>query len=201
MTDLASAAAPDPDAVPVPRQRALVVLLIGLPGAGKSLVADALEQRLGLHRVCRDRIRKTMFPGGGDSFAEKRAAFRAALIALEIHCALGRSCVLDGMTLARERDRQRVQALLRRYQAVPVPVFLECPTHLARQRIADDLRTGEHPAPDRVPELVDLVAARFDPPPDDALRVNAARDAGAVVATVVDLVQERGLQAGIFRRR
>lgn len=43
-------------------RRPLVVALIGLPGAGKSTVARALEQQLGLRRVCRDAIRHALFP-------------------------------------------------------------------------------------------------------------------------------------------
>src|SRR5690349_10105105 len=76
----------------------VVVALIGLPGAGKSLVARALEDQLGLRRVCRDAIRHAMFPKCSYSFAEKRAAFRGMLLALEINCMLGASSVLDGVT-------------------------------------------------------------------------------------------------------
>jgi predicted kinase len=178
----------------------MAVLLMGLPGSGKSVLAIALAERFGLQRVCRDRIRAAMFPGSGNSFAEKRAAFRAALLALEIHCALGRSCVLDGMTLARDRDRRRVQALLGRYGALAIPVFLDCPPALARERVAADHRRGAHPAPDRVPALVDLVAARFDPPPREAYVVDASQPAESVAAQVASLVEARGLQAGVLRR-
>src|SRR6185312_17112682 len=86
----------------------IVVALIGLPGAGKSVVARALEDQLGLRRVCRDAIRQAMFPKCSYSFAEKRAAFRSMLVALEVNCLLGESSVLDGMTFSRRRDLLRV---------------------------------------------------------------------------------------------
>lgn len=178
----------------------VVVLLIGLPGAGKSRVAAALQDRFDLHRVCRDALRAAMFPGCGTGFAEKRAAFRAALLALEIHCALGRSCVLDGVTLARDRDRKRILAMLRRYQAMVVQVHLDCPPAVARQRVAKDLAAGNHPAADRVPEMVEIVASRFDPPPPEALRVDASIDPETVAARVIGLVETAVRQAGVLRR-
>src|SRR4051794_27330675 len=46
----------------------VVVALIGLPGSGKSLVARALEDQLGLRRVDRDTIRHAMFPKCSYSF-------------------------------------------------------------------------------------------------------------------------------------
>src|SRR5688500_17017782 len=48
----------DASAAPPP----LVVALIGLPGSGKTVVARALEEEFGLHRVCRDEVRRAMFP-------------------------------------------------------------------------------------------------------------------------------------------
>src|SRR6478736_4260144 len=77
--------------------RALIVTLIGLPGAGKSTVARTLERRLGLRRVCRDAIRQAMFPRCDYTFIEKRAAFRTVLLAVEINCLLGEPTVIDGM--------------------------------------------------------------------------------------------------------
>ena len=90
---------------------ALIVTLIGLPGAGKSTVARTLERRLGLRRVCRDAIRQAMFPRCDYTFIEKRAAFRTVLLAIEINCLLGEPSVIDGMTFSRREDFDEVVAL------------------------------------------------------------------------------------------
>src|SRR5689334_19957821 len=99
-------------AAPAPLAKPVVVALIGLPGAGKSVVARALEDQLGLRRVDRDTIRHAMFPKCSYSFAEKRAAFRSMLLALEINCMLGASSVIDGVTFSRRRDLLRVDSVI-----------------------------------------------------------------------------------------
>jgi len=156
------------------RAAPVVVALIGLPGAGKTVVARALEDQLGLRRVCRDAIRHAMFPKCSYSFAEKRAAFRAMLVALEVNCLLGESSVLDGMTFSRRRDLLRVDAVVRRYGFTPVPIYLDCPPQLARARIAQDVRDNRHLARDRTPESVTEVLVRFEAPPPNALVIDAA---------------------------
>src|SRR5215475_610844 len=155
--------------------RALIVTLIGLPGAGKSTVARTLERRLGLRRVCRDAIRRAMFPRCGYTFIEKRAAFRTVLLAVEINCLLGEPSVIDGMTFSRREDFDEVAALADRHGFDVLPLLIDCPPALARERIARDLANASHPAEDREPELVDIVARRFDAPPKAAIRIDAAR--------------------------
>jgi predicted kinase len=155
--------------------RALIVTLIGLPGAGKSTVARTLERRLGLRRVCRDAIRQAMFPRCDYTFIEKRAAFRTVLLALEINCLLGEPSVIDGMTFSRREDFDEVVALADRHGFDVLPLLIDCPPALARERIARDLADRRHPAEDREPELVDIVARRFDAPPAAAIRIDAAR--------------------------
>src|SRR5512146_1010610 len=132
----------------------VVVALIGLPGAGKSLVARALADQLGLRRVCRDTIRHAMFPVCSYSFAEKRAAFRAVMLALEINCLLGESTVIDGVTFSRRRDLERVDSVIRHYRFTPIPIYLDCPPDIAHGRIADEIEHNQHTARDRTPELV-----------------------------------------------
>ena len=166
----------------------VVVALIGLPGAGKSVVARALADQLGLRRVCRDTIRHAMFPVCSFSFAEKRAAFRSQLLALEINCLLGESSVLDGVTFSRRRDLDRVGVIVRRYGFAPIPVFLDCPPDVASGRIAAEIVHNQHVARDRTPDIVYEVLARFDAPPPNALVVNATLPAAEVCRVVVDAV-------------
>ena len=186
MQEESSAAVPEA-VVPAARPSAgkpVVVALIGLPGAGKTVVARALEDQLGLRRVCRDAIRHAMFPRCAYSFAEKRAAFRAQLLALEINCMLGESSVLDGVTFTRRRDLMRVDAAIRRYGFTPIPIYLECPPDVARARIAAD----RHLARDRTPDVVTEVLSRFDAPPPNALVIDARKPATEVCRLAVEAV-------------
>lgn len=162
-----------PEAALVP----VVVALIGLPGAGKSVVARALADQLGLRRICRDQIRHAMFPRCSYSFAEKRAAFRGVLLALEINCMLGESSVLDGATFSRRRDLERVDEVIRPYAFRPVPLFLDCPPDIAFSRIAAEVDEDRHVARDRSPQIVYDVLARFEAPPPSAIVLDARQPA------------------------
>jgi predicted kinase len=175
-------------AIPPAAATPVVVALIGLPGAGKSLVARALADQLGLRRVCRDTIRHAMFPICSYSFAEKRAAFRAMLLALEINCLLGESTVIDGVTFSRRADLVRVDNTIHRYGFTPLPIYLDCPPAVAHERIAREVESNQHLARDRTPDLVYEVQARFDTPPANALVVNADQRAADVCRIVVEAV-------------
>ena len=178
--DSADAGAPKP----------VVVALIGLPGAGKSVVARALADQLGLRRVCRDAIRHAMFPRCSYSFAEKRAAFRTVMLALEINCLLGESTVIDGVTFSRRSDLARVDSVIRHYDFMPIPIFLDCPAAVAHGRIASEIEHNQHVARDRTPELVYEVQARFDAPPPNALVINANQPAAEVCRIAVEAVAQ-----------
>lgn len=170
--------------------RPAVVALIGLPGSGKRVVAQALSAQLGLRRVDRDAIRDAMFPQCAFSFAEKRAAFRAMLLALEINCALGASSVIEGVSFGSRRDLVRVDNVMRRYGFMPIPVYLDCSVETAQARITQQIAAD--PALARTPEIAAAVRARFDTPPPNALAVNANLPldevARIVVAAVTQLV-------------
>ncbi|HEU4662496.1 MAG TPA: ATP-binding protein [Dokdonella sp.] len=172
----------------------LAVALIGLPGAGKSTVARALAAELGLRRVCRDEVRAAMFPQCDYSFIEKRAAYRGVLLAVEINGLLGRSSVIDGMTFSRREDYARLLELADRQRFAVMALHLDCAPALARRRVAEDALRGAHPARDRGPELVDSVAARFDEPPADAVRIDASLPVADMCRRAVDAVRARLLE-------
>lgn len=166
----------------------IVVALVGLPGAGKSAVAERLVRALPLRLVSRDAIRAAMFPECRYTLAEKRAAFRSVLTALEVNAALGASSIVDGMTFSRRRDLDRVAEACRRHGSALLAIWLDVPPHVARARVADDRARGLHVAADRVPALVDAVQRRFEPPPADAPAIDAAQPLDEVVRAAYALV-------------
>lgn len=191
---MSSAPTPVPasrSAVPVARAgKPVVVALIGLPGAGKSLVARALADQLDYRRVDRDAIRHAMFPRCSYSFVEKRASFRGVLLALEVNCMLGESSVIDGCTFSRRADLARVDQVVRQHAYTPIPIFLDCPSELARERIARDVAENRHLARDRNPDVVGEVLARMEPPPPGALSIDARLPAAEVCRLAIEAVAD-----------
>ena len=92
-----------------------VLLLTGLPGSGKSTLARFLAAHFALVVIDRDRIRADLFPECSFSAAEKQAANAAVFDALRARCIAGRSSLLDGMTFAREREREIVKSIAVQY--------------------------------------------------------------------------------------
>jgi predicted kinase len=132
--------------------RPIVIAVMGLPGAGKSIVARAIEDQLRLRRVCRDQIRAAMFPRCNYSFIEKRAAYRSVLLALEINCMLRVGSVIDGMTFSRRSELDRVAEVADKHGIATIPLLVECPPELARERVAQ----WHNPA--CTPETVNMLA-------------------------------------------
>jgi predicted kinase len=165
-----------------------IVALIGLPGAGKSTLAAYLAQTFGLRRVCRDAVRAAMFPRCRYTPTEKRAAFRAVLLAAEVNLALGEPTMLDGMTLSRERDREKLAELARRLGASLIMLWLDVPLTLARARVAAETR--DHPAGDREAALVDAVQERFEAP-TGAAWIDGSLAPDEVCAQAEAVVRER----------
>lgn len=165
-----------------------VVALIGIPGSGKAHVARALSELLGMRRVDRDAIRGAMFPQCNYSFAEKRAAFRALLLAVEINCLLGESSVIDGVSFSRRRDLQRLDGATRKHGFLPIPVYLDCSVETARTRITQQLQANPELA--REPEIAADVRARFETPPPNALAINANLPLDEVARVVVAAVAQ-----------
>ena len=170
--------------------RPMVIAVMGLPGAGKSVVARAIEDQLGLRRVCRDQIRAAMFPRCNFSFIEKRAAYRSVLLALEINCMLRVGSVIDGMTFSRRSELDRVAELADKHGVVTIPLLVECPPELARERVARDMAANRHSAGDRTPETVNDVLARRDPPPEGTLVVDATLSAAQMCRSAIAAIRE-----------
>jgi len=81
------------------------VVLLGLPGADKTTLAEGLTQRFGARLVSRDEIRRGMFRPCSFTDAEKAAAFSAVIGAVRTNCALGHLSIVEGMPFSRREPR------------------------------------------------------------------------------------------------
>ncbi len=165
-----------------------VIALMGLPGAGKSTVARFLVEALQLREVNRDAIRAAMFPRCRYSGAEKHAANRAMMHAVEANCRQGIASVVDGMTFARRAEVETLRTRVADRGFALLPLLLRCPVEVAVARVAADSVDGSHPAADRDAELVRRVALRFEQPPPDVVRIDADRPVHIVSADVLAAV-------------
>ncbi|MEQ1439494.1 ATP-binding protein [Fontimonas sp. SYSU GA230001] len=160
----------------------LLLVLIGLPGAGKSTLAGLLAARLPACVVNRDAIRARLCPGAP---ADARSnALANAEMAREVGARLrdGQSVIADGRSYARDIERCRMAELGIAAGARTRFVWIDVPPDIAEQRVAHSRAT--HPASDRTPALVQDVAARFEPVEDRVLRLDG-RGAPAALADEV----------------
>lgn len=173
----------------------IVIGLCGLPGAGKSSAAVEIGDRYDLRLVDRDRIRDAMFPLCAFSGAEKEAANEAVMSAVAANCRLGFNTLVDGMTFSSRMQRTEFAGVVRECGGRFAILYFDCPLDVARERIGNE---DAHLARDRTPELADDVAARFEPPEGEGLRVDATKprddvlqQAGDAVGALIEMYQGR----------
>lgn len=167
--------------------RCLVIALCGLPGAGKTSVASAVEDRFPVRKVDRDRIREAMFPLCAFSETEKAASNEAVMATVAANCQLGFDSLVDGMTFSTRVQRSDFAAMVRECGGRFAILFLDCPVDTARERVRA-ASSGEHPAGDRDADLVERIASRFEPPEGEGVRVDAGQSLEAVRQQAADAV-------------
>ncbi len=103
------------------------VVILGLPGVGKTTLAKGLAQRCGARLVSRDETRLAMFGPCSSTDGEKKAAFAALIGAVTTNCALGHLSIVEGMPFSRyaahavphDRDPALAYTVDRRFREPP----------------------------------------------------------------------------------
>jgi len=180
----------------------LIVVIFGLMATGKTTLARALGQALGLPVVESDRVRKALV--GMAPTTRATVEFGQGIYAADFssrtyeemrrqvatHLAAGQSLILDG-SYKRAGERELVRQLAREHRAAAVFVYCECPPTEARRRAGIRLTDPQAVSDGRV-ELFEAQIRDFDPlMPEDRplLRLDTNRELGVVLEELQNFVQ------------
>ncbi len=112
----------------------MLVLLSGLPGAGKTTLAEALAARLGAVHLESDAVRRQLFPEPQYTPEEHGAVFARLAAMAQEELAAGRVVIVDATNLTRRDRRQFVR--LAEGAAGMVAVRVTAPEAVIRERLA-----------------------------------------------------------------
>jgi predicted kinase len=142
--------------------RSTVVVVTGVPGAGKSTLAEALAAALAVPILSLDAIKERLYASGGMSQDRSRLRL-AAETELFARVDVTAGCVVMDIWVAPARDTERVTGLLQRLGRPVVEVLCRVPPAVAAARYERRARAvGPHLPPDaatlqRIRDAVEVI--------------------------------------------
>lgn len=143
----------------------LIIILVGLPGAGKSFFARQFSETFGAPIVSYDRLRYELFTEPKYSKDEQDILSRVANYQLGEILKTKQTCILDGEGSARV-DRMRIAKLAREAGYGTLIVWVQTDETTAKQRVTRRLKQKQEDKYSNTltPEQYDTFVKRFTPP-------------------------------------
>jgi predicted kinase len=164
----------------------MIIMLAGLPGTGKSALAQELALALSGVILDKDRIRAALFPTARITYTTDQDDFCLSVMLQTATYLLGQHpdepVILDGRTFSRTYQVQMVEQHAAHLHVPLVVIECTCADQTARRRLEQDVAAGRHLASNRTYALYQSIKARFEPIREPKLIVNTDQPLRDVVA-------------------
>ena len=145
----------------------MLIAMAGLPGTGKSTLAERLKAELGAVVLNKDEVRAVLFPPPAlDYSAAQDDIGMAAIYAAAANIRRTRprqAVILDGRSYARAYQVRDLLALAASLNEPAHVIECVCDDAIVRERLDRDLKRGEHPARNRTYALYQERKAAAEP--------------------------------------
>lgn len=164
----------------------MLILVMGLPGVGKTTFARALAENIGAEHINSDRVRTALHLRGAYSESDKRLVYEEMYRRTEALIRRGKNVIVDS-TFYRKDIRAPYLALADKYDEPVIVIVVKASEQALRRRLAK-------PRPDSEADyaVYQKIKAAYEPPDEPVLEVWSDRlGTREMVAQVLVALEEK----------
>jgi predicted kinase len=168
----------------------MLILMCGLPGAGKSWLAHELVKVIDADILDRDVIRDRIFPqalldySAAQNELASRVSYQVAEYILARHP--DRVILLDGRPFSKRKQIEVVKKLAERLGQTLKVIYCWAPDEVVLQRLAEDFAATHNVAAGRNKTKYERIKREFEPLTIDHLDVDTSQPLPTIIDRVLD---------------
>jgi predicted kinase len=172
----------------------VLILMCGLPGAGKSWLAGELIKVIEADILDRDVIRDRIFPpdlldySAAQNELASRVSYQVAEYILARHPK--RIIILDGRPFSRRKQIEVVQKLAGRLGQILKVLYCWAPDEVVLQRLAEDFAATHNVAAGRNKTKYERIKREFEPLLIDHLEVDTSQPLSVIINRVLEYLNQ-----------